>query len=215
MAENLFETQYDLTKKSKIKKFYESYKILIISFISILVVVFVSFNFYFEGKEKKKISLSENYLQAKIYLEKGDKNKAINTLKEIIFENDPTYSTLCLFLIMNQNLIADQKELSSLFDHIIENNQFSDEDKNLLIYKRALFSSSIFDENEMLELIRPLLKTESLWKPHALILLGDYFVSKKQYVKAIEFYQEIFTIGNLHQDLYNYTRVQLEIISHE
>jgi len=215
MAENLFETQYDLTKKSKLKKFYESYKILIISFISILVIVFVSFNFYFESKEKKKISLSENYLQAKIYLEKGDKNKATNTLKEIIFENDPTYSTLCLFLIMNQNLITDQKELSSLFDHILENNKFSHEDKNLLIYKRALFSSSFFDENEMLELIKPLLINESLWKPHGLILLGDYFASKKQYVKAIEFYQEIFTIGNLHQDLYNYARAQLEIISNE
>ena len=27
MAENLFEAQYDVTKKSRLKKFYDSYKI--------------------------------------------------------------------------------------------------------------------------------------------------------------------------------------------
>ena len=33
MAENLIEAQYDVTKKSKLKKFYEKNKILIFSFI--------------------------------------------------------------------------------------------------------------------------------------------------------------------------------------
>ena len=215
MAENLFEIQYDVSKKTKLKKFYESNKILIFSFIFILIILFGSFNFYLESKEKKKILLSENYLQAKIYLESGDRNKAISTLKEVIFANDPTYSTLCLFLIMNQNLITDYKELSDLFDHLLTNNKFSKEVRNLLIYKKALFNSDFFNESELLESIRPLLDTETLWKPHALLLLGDYFVSKREYIKAIEFYQEIFTINNLHQDLYNHAVSQLAIISNE
>ena len=215
MAENLFKAQYDVTKKSKLNKFYESNKILIFSFIFILIILYGSFNFYLESKEKKKILLSENYLQAKIYLENGDRNKAISTLKEVIFANDPTYSTLCLFLIMNQNLITDYKELSDLFDHLLTNNKFSKEVRNLLIYKKALFNSDFFNESELLESIRPLLDTETLWKPHALLLLGDYFVSKREYIKAIEFYQEIFTINNLHQDLYNHAASQLAIISNE
>ena len=215
MAENLFKAQYDVTKKSKLNKFYESNKILIFSFIFILIILFGSFNFYLESKEKKKILLSENYLQAKIYLESGDKNKAISTLKEVIFANDPTYSTLCLFLIMNQNLISDYKELSDLYDHLLTNNKFSKEVRNLLIYKKALFNSDFFNESELLESIRPLLDTKTLWKPHALLLLGDYFMSKSEYIKAIEFYQEIFTINNLHQDLYNHAISQLSIISNE
>ena len=93
MTENLFEAQYDLTKKSKLKKFYESYKIFIFSIIAILVILYGSFSFYLVNKEKEKILLSENYLQAKIYLESGDKNKAVNLLKEVIFANDPTYSS--------------------------------------------------------------------------------------------------------------------------
>ena len=215
MAENVFKAQYDVTKKSKLNKFYESNKILIFSFILILIILFGSFNFYLESKEKKKILLSENYLQAKIYLESGDRNKAISTLKEVIFANDPTYSTLSLFLIMNQNLITDYKELSDLFDHLLTNNKFSKEVRNLLIYKKALFDSNFVNESELLESIRPLLNKETLWKPHALLLLGDYFVSKGEYIKAIEFYQGIFAINNLNKDFYNHTRSQLAIISNE
>ena len=215
MTENLFEARYDITKKSKLRKFYESNKILIFSSIFILIILFGSFSFYLENKEKKRVLLSENYLQAKIYLEEGDKSKAIDILKEVIFANDPTYSTLCLFLIMNQNLIADYKELSSLFDHLLSNNKFSKEVKNLLIYKKALLNSNFVNESELLESIRPLLNTETLWKPHALLLLGDYFVSKGEYIKAIEFYQEILTIKNLHNNFYNYVKSQLSIIANE
>ena len=122
--------------------------------------------------------MSENYLQAKIYLEKGQKNEAINILKEVIFANDSTYSTLCFFLIINQNLITDDKQISDLYDHLLENNKFDDEIRNLLLYKKALFTSNFVNESELLETIKPLLNNETLWKSHALLLLGDYFVSK-------------------------------------
>ena len=215
MTENLFEAQYDLTKKSKLKRFYESNKIIIFSLIFILVILYGSFSFYLVNKEKKKILLSENYIQAKIYLEEGDKNKAINLLKEVIFANDPTYSSLSLFLAMNQNLITDYKELSDMFDHLIENNKFSKEVRNLLIYKKALLNSNFANESELLESIRPLLNTETLWKPHGLILLGDYFVSKGEHMKAKEFYQKIFTIKNLQKDFYLHASLQLALISNE
>ncbi|HIM32800.1 MAG TPA: hypothetical protein EYI72_03685 [Pelagibacteraceae bacterium] len=215
MAENFFEAQYDVTKKSKIKKFYESNKILIFSSILILIISFGSLSFYLESKESKKILLSENYVQAKFYLENGNKSEALNTLKKVIFANDSTYSTLSFFLILNQNLISDYKEISILYDHLLENNKFEKELRNLLIYKKALFISNSIIESELLETIKPLLNTDTLWKPHALLLLGDYFMSKGENIKAIEFYQQILSINNLHKDLYNQAKSQLVIITHE
>ena len=215
MSENLFEAQYDLTKKSRIKKFYESNKIFIFSFILILIILFGSFSFYLEKQERKKILLSENYIQAKIYLENGNKNEALNTLKKVIFANDSTYSTLSFFLILNQNLISDYKEISALYDHLLENNNFEKELRNLLIYKKSLFSSNSVSETELLETIKPLLNTDTLWKPHALLLLGDYFMSKGENIKAREFYQQILSMNNLHKDLYDQAKSQLVIINHE
>ena len=215
MAENLFEAQYDLTKKSRIKKFYESNKIFIFSLILILIILFGSLSFYLENQERKKILLSENYIQAKIYLENGNNNEALNTLKKVIFANDSTYSTLSFFLILNQNLISDYKEISALYDHLLENNNFEKELKNLLIYKKSLFSSNFVSETELLETIKPLLNTDTLWKPHALLLLGDYFMSKGENIKAREFYQQILSMNNLHKDLYDQAKSQLVIINHE
>ena len=215
MNENLFETQYDVTKKSKLKKFYEVNKILIFSVILILIIAIASVSFYSENKEKKKILLSDNYLAAKVYLENGDRNKVKNILKTIIFANDSTYSTLSLFLILNENLIVDQGELSNLFDHVLENNKFEKEVKNLIIFKKALFQSNFVSELELLDAVKPLINTETVWKPHALLLLGDYFASKKEYLKAKEFYVQILSLKNLHNELYNHARSQLIFITND
>ena len=203
MNEDLIEAQYDITKKSKLRRFYESNKILIFSSIIVLGIILISFSVYFENKEKNKILLSENYVQAKIYLENGNKVEAISLLKKVIFANDPTYSTLSFFLILNQNLVTDHEELSTLFDHLLNSNKFEKEVINLLIYKKALFNSNFISESKLLSDIQPLLNTETLWKPHALLLMGDYFVAKKEYIKAKEFYTQIISINNLQKDFYD------------
>ena len=215
MAENLFETDYDVTKKSKLKKIYKSYKILIFSVILIFIISLGAFNYYLETIKKKKILLSENYLQARIYLETGYKNEAINLLRELIFANDRTYSTLSFFLMLNRDLIGNYEEISSLFDHLLINNKYKEEEKNLLIYKKILFNSNFANETKLLEDSKLLLNTNTLWKPHVLLLLGDYFVSKNENLKATEFYTQILSINNLHKDLYDQAKLKLASISND
>ena len=215
MKENLFEAQYDITKKSRLREFYESNKILIFSSIFVFVILFSTISFYFDRSEKKKIAQSENYIQAKVYLENEEKSKAINMLKEVIFADDSTYSTLSFFLILDQNLIKDHKELSILFDHLLENNKFDKDIRNLLIYKKILFDINFLSESEVLEAAKSLLNTETLWKAHALLLLGDYFASKSEYLKAQEFYLQIFSIKNLHKELYDQARSQLVFVTND
>ena len=213
MEDNLFEAQYDLTKKSKFKRFYESNKILIYISVFLLLILFGYLSYFLESKEKKRIALSENYVQSKIYLENGDKQKALDLLKSIIFVNDSTYSTLSLFMILNQDLINDHNEISNLFNHLLSNNKYDIEIRNLLVYKKALHDSNYMNESELLEEIKPLINKDSIWKPYALLLLGDYFMSKKEYSKAKDFYIQILSINNLQQDIYEQTKYQLTYIA--
>ena len=215
MSEKIIEANYNITKKSKLRIFYDTYKFLIISSFIIVLILFGSINFYFYKIENKKIKLSENYVQAKVYLQNGNKDKATIVLKKIIFLNDPTYSTLSLLLILNQKLITSEKEISIIFDHLLSENKFDSEIKNLLVYKKILFSLNFLNELELLELIKPLLKSESVWKPHALLLLGDYFSSRNENLKAKEFYMKIFAIKNLSNDLYEQASSQLALISND
>ena len=213
MTPNLFETQYDVTKKSKLKKFYEKNKILIFSLIFSFFFITGALFLYFEKKDKKNIELSENYIEAKMNIENKEYIKAKEILTKIIYENNPTYSSMSLFLILNKNLIEDKKELEKLFEHILENNRFDEEIKNLIVFKKILFKSDSSTEQELLELTKPLLNSNTSWKPHVLLLMGDYFVSKKEFTKAKEFYEQILRIKNLQNELYDQAKYQLILIN--
>jgi len=216
MTNNLFETQYDLTKKSKLREFYESNKIWIFSTIFAFIIIIASYSYYKDSKERKKILLSENYIQAKVYLESGNKTKALEILRNITFSNDATYSTLSFFMILNENLIDDRNEISKLFDHLLQNNKFNKEIENLLYYKKALFKSSLVNEEKFLEEVRPLLNSkEDLWKGHGLMLIGDFYFSKKEYKKAKDFYTQILTIKNLQPGLYEQAKMKLINIAND
>ena len=79
-----------------------------------------------------------------------------------------------------------------MFDHLLDNNKFEKEVKNLLIYKKALFNSNFVSESELLEDIKPLLNTETLWKPHALLLLVIIFYQKGIYKSERILYYKFF-----------------------
>ena len=215
MNENLFETQYDVTKKSRFRKLYDANKLLIFSTLFVLIIASISFSFYTVSREKKQILLADNYMVAIFYLQNNERDKGRKILKEIILANNRTYSTLSLFLILDEDLVDDQKEISNLFDHLLANNKFEQEVKNLIIFKKTLFLSNFANELEMVENAKQLINTNTLWKPHALLLLGDYFSSKKQYLKAKEFYVQILSLPNLNMELYEQARSQLLLITND
>ena len=69
MNENLIEAQYNVTKRSKLKKFYDENKIFLYSIIIALIVIIVSYGFYTENKKKKNKFFAESYITAKTYLQ--------------------------------------------------------------------------------------------------------------------------------------------------
>jgi len=216
MTENLIEAQYDITKKSRIRNFYDTNKILIYSSIAILFIILLSTLYYYNTKEKKQILISENYIQAKVYLQNENKDAATKILKKIIYADDPTYSTLSFFMIMNQNLINDHNEVLKIFDYLLKNNKFDKEIKNLILYKKALYSSSYVEEIKLLENTKKLLHDgESNWKPHTLLLLGDFYFSRKENMKAKDFYSKVLSMKDLQNDLYEQAKSQLVFIAND
>ena len=215
MNEELFEARYDVSKKSRLKKIYEKNKILIFSTTIIFLIIVIFLGVYAINKEKKNALLADNYIEAKIYLEAGEKVKAINALKNIVLSDSTIYSALSLFLILNENLIVDESEILSLFNHLLKNNKCEDEIKNLIIFKKAIFQSNSANELELIETAKPLLNAETLWKPHILLLLGDFFVSKNQNLKAKEFYTQVLSLKSLNKELYDHARSQLILTTND
>ena len=215
MSENFIDTSYDITKKNKLKIFYNKYKILFFSILSLLFVLVALISFFYKNEESKKIILSENYIKAKIFIKEGNKEEAKNILKDIIVENNSTYSTLALFLIINENLIKEKSDLLSIFDKVIEKKAIDVELKNLVIFKKMLYQSNFASEAELLESANILINSETIWKPNALLLMADYFTHKKEYSKAKEFYTKVLMLKDIHKDIYEYSAYQLASINNE
>jgi hypothetical protein len=120
---------------------------------------------------------------------------------EIINEQDPTYSPLSLYFIIDNKLISNQSEINSYFDILIEKVSLDKEIKNLVIYKKALFNADQAQESDLLNILNPLINSTSVWKSHALYLMAEYFYSKDQKQKSKEFFNQIMTLENPNTDI--------------
>ena len=73
--------------------------------------------------------------------------------------------------------------------------------RNLIIYKKALFNADDSEENQMIELLNPIINSDSVWKSHGLYLMAEYFYSKNEKQKSKEFFNKIILLENVNQDL--------------
>ena len=215
MDENLYKAEYVVSKGNKITNFYKKNKNYIFISIAVFIAIIGSITFYLESKNEKKVLLASNFIEAKIFIKNNEKNKAKNILKTIVYADDSTYSALSLFIILNEKLIDNKKNLSNMFDHVLKNNKFDKEIKNLIIFKKSLFESDFIKKEELLKNLNPLITEDSLWKPHALFLLGDYFFVKKDLNEAKKYYSQILSLKNLDTNLYEQATMQLAYIANE
>ena len=189
------------TRNEKIKNFFIKNKKLIISALTLLVLIVLFFYSYETYKEGQREQISEKFNSATIEYKHGDKSKIILSMKEVIEEKDSTYSPLALYFLIDNKLFENRTEINSFFDILINSTPLEDEIRNLIIYKKALFNADKVDENELLELVKPLLNSKSVWRSHSLYLVAEYFYSKNEKQKAKEFFNKILITENANQDI--------------
>ena len=178
------------TRIEKIKNFFSNnFKKLIGSLVSILFILFSYFG-YQEYEKREKLEIAETYNQITLKEITIQNSNDVEQLVKIIKKKDPIYSALSLYFIIENNLVNDQKEINNFFDMVIKS-QKEKEIKNLIIYKKAMYNADIASENELLDILNPLLKSQSVWKSHALLLMADYFEHNNNLLKSKDFLKEI------------------------
>ena len=189
------------TRNEKIKNFFVKKKNFLITIFIIIILFIFSFFYYQEYKESKKIDLADkyNFLVTKFESEKN--NNIIDELKNIINKKDKTYSPLAFYFLLDNNLINSKDEINSYFDILINEVSLEEEIKNLTIYKKGLFNSDFAEENILLDILNPLIKSESIWRSHALYLMAEYYFAKNQKNKSKDFFEEIINIENANPNI--------------
>tara|TARA_B100000787_G_scaffold88909_1_gene65714 strand:+ start:201 stop:845 length:645 start_codon:yes stop_codon:yes gene_type:complete len=189
------------TRNEKIMNFFINNKKSLIVGFSIILVTIISYLSMMELKDRNKIKLANEFNTTIINFKLKDKQSTINQLTKLVNENDATYSPLALYFLIDNDLIDNKDMINSLFDKLINDTSLEKEIKNLIIYKKGLFNSDFVSENDLLEMLEPIINSDSIWKSHTLYLIAEYFYSKNQNQKAKEFFNQILLIQNANNEI--------------
>ena len=189
-------------RKEKLKNFFiKNSKYLIFS-ISALIILILSYFVYVEIKSRDQIKLAEKYNNI-VNNFNNLQNTELSTkeLIKIIEKKNPTYSPLALYFILDNDLVIENKEINKYFDMVINIGSLEKEIKNLNIYKKAIYNSDFVDETELVEILRPITNTDSVWKSHSLYLLAEFFYFKKNKTESKKLLNEILNYENSNPEI--------------
>ena len=113
-----------------------------------------------------------------------------------------------------QKSIALGLHIPGRFDKILDIGSIEKEDLNLLRLKKAIFISENSKEENMLELLNPIINSDSVWKIQSIKFLGDYYFSLKQFNKAKQYYLILISDNDIGLDK-NEIKRKLNIIGDE
>ena len=183
-----------LNKKTKIELFI--YKILekkklLATLITIFVCILAAYSLINVKNKNFQQEVSEKYYEAKILIENSKNKEGLILLEEIVGDKNQTYSPLALYLIVDKDLIKDKQEILKLFDQLLSIKKISKENLNLIKIKKALLLLNLGEEIELLNLLNPIINSESIWKNNAAKVLGDYFLFKGETIKSQNYYKMI------------------------
>ena len=149
--------------KAKFISFLKENKKKSIFSILILLIFIISTAFITINNEKKNVLISEKYIQAGLYLASNKLEKSKNIYEEIILSKNKSYSILSLNTILEKKLETDKNKILNYFK-IIEELNSSEEQKDLVIFKKALFLINESDIQEGKKLLNDIIESNSKLK---------------------------------------------------
>ena len=201
MNEEEIEIIENQTRNEKIKNFFIEYKNQIIVMITSIFLVMIAYFSYEHFRNLKRIELSNQYNLIVIDFSNNSKKGVVEKLTSVVNEKDRTYSPLALYFLIDNNLVQNKDQINNLFNSLIEKTNLNSDIKSLLIYKKALFNSDTSSENELINILSPIINSKSIWKSHALYLIAEFFYSKNEKNKAKEFFQQIISLENSNPEI--------------
>tara|TARA_B100001113_G_scaffold134451_1_gene110320 strand:+ start:513 stop:1157 length:645 start_codon:yes stop_codon:yes gene_type:complete len=189
------------TRNEKVRNFFVKNKSKIVATSLALIIILIGAYSFDKYKTNQKIEISNKFNSTTLMHSDKNKENTIKNLVEIINEKDPAYSPLSLYFIIDKQLISDRAKINEYFDILIENTSLDKEINNLVIYKKALFNADQAQESDLLNILNPLINSESVWRSHALYLMAEFFYSKDQKQKSKEFFNQIISLENANSDI--------------
>jgi len=182
-------------KQDRFINFFKKYKFIIIIFLSlfVLTIVFaVSKNIIFENRAKK-------YTQEYVVILSLINDKKIDEAKkrlEILKDSKINLHKVLAISKLLELSKENKNEQISILDYAIKSN-IEKNDKDLFKIKKALLVFDNLDEQQFFNLLNPGDFKNSPWRVLSLEILGDFYLSKGQKIKAKDIYDQAIKIQDI------------------
>ena len=159
--------------KNRLITFFIKNKIKIYFLFSFLIIIFILIGYLKISENHKNSLIAEKYIQAGVYLASDKKALSKNIYDEIILSENKFYSILSLNTIIENNLEKDKSKILNYFN-ILEKINKTQEQQDLIIFKKALFLIKSKDVPEGNKLLKKLIAENSKLK-----ILAKEVITKK------------------------------------
>ena len=189
-------------KKEKIKNFFVKNSKYLIFSISAIIILILAYFVYLEINSRNQSKLAEEYNYiVNNFNNLQNSEQSTERLIRIVEKKNSTYSPLSLYFILDNDLVTEKSEINKYFDMVIDIGSLEKEIKNLNIYKKAIYNSNFVDEAELVEILRPITNSDSIWKSHSLFLLAEFFYFKENKAESKKLLNEIINYENSNSEI--------------
>ena len=127
------------TRNEKIRSFFVNNRKLILIILIVLISCLISYFAIKEYRENQRLEISDLYNSIVTEYNEENKEKTKKLLIDLINKNDPTYSPLSLYFIIDNELITERTQINILFDEIIKDTSLDKEIKKFnYLQKRTI-----------------------------------------------------------------------------
>jgi len=185
----------DDLKKDRILNFFKKYKftiIIIISIIFLTIFIIVGKNILFESRAKKN---TQEYVIILGLINDKKIDEAKKRLEILKDSKINLYKVLAISKLLELSK-ENKNEQILILDYAIRSD-IEKNDKDLFKIKKALLAFDNLEEQQFLNLLNPGDFKNSPWRVLSLEILGDFYLSKGQKIKAKDVYDQAFKISDI------------------
>ena len=189
-------------RKEKLKNFFAKNSKYLIFSIAAVIILILAYFVYVEIKSRNHNKIAEKYNNiVNNFNNLKNTEQSTKELIRIIEKKNLTYSPLSLYFILDNDLVSENDEINKYFDIVINISSLEKEIKYLNIYKKAIYNSNFVNEAELVEILRPVTNSDSIWKSHSLFLLAEFFYFKNNKAESKKLLNEIINDGEGNQEI--------------
>jgi len=182
-------------KQDKLLNFFKKYKfiiVIIISLILLIIFIIVGKNIIFENRAKKN---TQEYVIILNLIKDKKVDEAKKRLEILKDSKINLYKVLAISKLLELSK-ENKNEQILILDYAIKSD-IEKNDKDLFKIKKALLAFDNLDEQQFLNLLNPGDFKNSPWRVLSLEILGDFYLSKGQKIKAKDVYDQALKISDI------------------